>query len=126
MERLTPTEMFRKKRTTFEGCLLFPLLPKRPEFPVPFVCANRTRLRCEDYTTSLGGLWPPHLFVPSLLRHSEMDSQMERHIPFPISSVGNVQYHLSKISYRKFRLNSKRPPPSRTPFRGGGYILLMG
>ena len=32
-----------------------------------------------------------------------------RVILFPISSVGNVQYHRSKISHRKFRLNGKRP-----------------
>ena len=55
MERLTPTEIFRKKRTTFEGCLHFALLPKRPEFSVPFVCTTRTRLLRDDYITSLGG-----------------------------------------------------------------------
>ena len=54
------------------------------------------------------GHWSPHLFVPRLLRHSQIDSQLERLIPFLISSVGNVQCHLSKNSHRKFRLNGKR------------------
>ena len=57
--------------------------------------------------TSLGGHWPLHLFVPRLLRPSEMDSQMARLIPFPVSSVGNVQYDLSKISHQKFCLTGK-------------------
>ena len=54
------------------------------------------------------GHWPPHLIVPRLLRHSQIDSQLERLIPFLIFSVGNVQCHLSKYSHRKFRLNGKR------------------
>ena len=74
MERLTPREIFRKKRTTFEGCLFFPMLPKRLELSVTFVCTTRIRRLCEDYITSLGGHWPPHQFVPRLLRHWEMDS----------------------------------------------------
>ena len=55
MERLTPTEIFRKERTTFKGCLLFSLWPKRPESSVPFLCTTRTSLRCEDYITKLDG-----------------------------------------------------------------------
>ena len=84
-------------------------LPEFPETSVPFVCTTRTRRRCKDYVTSLRGPQPPHLFVRRLSRHLEMNSQMARLIPFPISSVGDVQHRLSKISHRNFRLNSKHP-----------------
>ena len=63
-------------------------VPKRPEPLEPGSDAMTL------YITSLGGDWPPHLFVPRLLRHLEMYSQMERLIPVAISSVGNAQYQL--------------------------------
>ena len=41
MERFVPTDNFRKKSNTFRGIAFFSLLPKRPEFSVPFVHITR-------------------------------------------------------------------------------------
>ena len=41
MEWFVPTENFRKKSNTFRGITFFSLLPKRPEFSVPFVHITR-------------------------------------------------------------------------------------
>ena len=41
MERFVPTEIFRKKSNSFRGITFFSLLPKRPEFSVPFVHITR-------------------------------------------------------------------------------------
>ena len=104
MERLTPAKNFPEKKTTFESFLLFPLLSKRPEISVPFVCTTITRLRFED--SGIGR----HIYLyQDYYGVSQIDSQLERIIPSLISSVGNVQCHLSKTSHRKFRLNGKRP-----------------
>ena len=40
MERFIPVEIFRKKSNTFPGITVFPFLPKRPKFSVPFVSLN--------------------------------------------------------------------------------------
>ena len=73
MERFIPVDCFRKIGNTFRGIPFFSLLTEFLEIPVPFVCTTRTRFRCEDYITSLDGHWPPHLFVPRLSRHLEMN-----------------------------------------------------
>ena len=41
MERLIPVEIFRRKSKTFRGVTVFPFLPKRSKFSVPFVWITR-------------------------------------------------------------------------------------
>ena len=47
MECFIPGEIFRKKSNTFRGITVFPLLPKRPKFSVPFVWITSARLHVE-------------------------------------------------------------------------------
>ena len=47
MERFIPVEIFRKKSNTFPGITVFPFLPKRPKFSVPFVWITSARLHVE-------------------------------------------------------------------------------
>ena len=121
MERLTPTEFFRKKRDNHRRLYSFSIFQYRNDRNFLYHLFAPLEPGSDAmtlYVTSLGGDWPPHSFVPRLLRHLEMYSQMERLIPFAISSVGNAQYHLWKISHRKFRLNGKRPHFSRSNRNG--------
>ena len=45
MERFIPVEIFRKKSNTFWGITVFPFLPKRPKFSVPFDWITRFRVK---------------------------------------------------------------------------------
>ena len=45
MERFIPVEIFWKKSNTFWGITVFPFLPKRPKFSVPFVWITRFRVK---------------------------------------------------------------------------------
>ena len=47
MERFILVEIFRKESNTFRGITLFPFLPKRPKFFVPFVWLTNARLPLE-------------------------------------------------------------------------------
>ena len=47
MERFIPVEIFRRKSNTFRGVTVFPFLPKRSKFSVPFVWITSARLHVE-------------------------------------------------------------------------------
>ena len=104
MERLTPAKNFPEKKDNLRNFSSFSTFIETTRNFCTICLHHYNQAPIRGF-----GHWPPHLFVTRLLRHSQIDPQLERIIPSLISSVGNVQCHLSKTSHRKFRLNGKRP-----------------
>ena len=91
MERFIPVESFRKKSNTFPGITVFPFLPKRPKFSVPFVWITSARLHVERKR--------------KIYRYFVNGTTQSRSC---FRCQKKYQYHLTEIFHRNFRTDGKR------------------
>ena len=86
-----PGEIFRKKSNTFRGITVFPLLPKRPKFSVPFVWITSARLHVERKRII-------YRYFVNGTTQSRSCFWCQKKYP---------QYHFKEIFHRKFLTNVK-------------------